>query len=60
MMGPPTGPTLKKVFGQLDCALQNFAGLHLMARGPEPDPAPTERGTGYGKEGEEPSPVRAG
>lgn len=40
MMGPPMDPTLKKVFGQLDRALQNFARLHLMARGPEPDPAP--------------------
>lgn len=41
MVGPPMGPTLKKVFGQLDWALQNFARLHLMARGLEPDPAST-------------------
>lgn len=30
-----------------------------MARGPEPDPAAIEYGTGYGKEGEEPAPIRA-
>lgn len=58
MVGPPMCPTLKTAVGQLDCALQDFARLHLMARSPEPDP--TECRTGYGKEGEEPSPIRRG